>query len=199
MFRYDYIRFFEEKLRELANEASVLDVGGGHPFQKRLAKYKDWFSGKRFETLDASPAYKPTIVGDIHNLPLKEKSIDAILCLSVLEHLHDPSKAVAELHRVLKIGGKLLAYTHFVYPYHARSEIYDDYFRFTETAIRHLFRNFSHLEIKKQGGYFEAMMFFLPGQARLKFILQPIAYFLDKIFRMETRTTTAGFYIYAVK
>ena len=176
-----------------------MDAGGGNPFQKYMAKYKDWFSGVRYETLDISKKYSPTILGDIHSIPLEDKSVDGILCLSVLEHLHDPRSAVREMNRVLQDGGKLLAYTHFIYPYHARNGIYEDYYRFTETALCDLFKDFSNVEIKKQGGYFRSMMFFLPFQSKLKFFLEPVAYILDKIFKTEKRSTTAGFYIYCEK
>jgi len=196
---YDYKKFFEEKLKELAKEPDVLDIGGGHPFQKYMAPYEHWFSGVRYQTLDPAPEYKPTIVGDVHQLPLKDNSVSAILCNSVLEHLYNPTKAVKEIYRVLKPGGRLLLYTHFIYPYHARKGVYKDYYRFTEDAFGHLFGSFSKLEIKKHGGYFRALMFFLPFQSRLKFILEPIAYFLDKLLGSEKRNTTAGYYLYAIK
>ena len=196
---YDYQRFFEEKLKELAKEPDVLDIGGGHPFQKYMAPYKEWFKGVRYETLDPAPEYKPTIVGDVHKMPIKDASVSAILCNSVLEHLYDPARAVEEMYRVLKPGGKILLYTHFIYPYHARKGIYKDYFRFTEDAFHHLFAKFSRLELKKHGGYFRAMMFFMPLQSRLKPLLEPLMYFLDKLFKTERRSTTPGFYIYAVK
>lgn len=197
--KYDFIEFFEEKLKELAKCERVLDVGGGRPFQKRMAPYKAWFAGKKFETLDISPVYEPTIIGDVHAMQLPDESVDAILSLSVLEHLHDPAIAMKETHRVLRKGGKLLLYTHFIYPYHARTGIYKDYFRFTEEGLRHLFREFSNVELKKQGGYFRALGFFLPFQARLKWLWEPIAYFFDKVLRTEKRSTTPGYYIYAVK
>jgi len=197
--RYDYQKFFEEKLRELAKEKDVLDVGGGRPIQKYMAPYKSWFDEVKYQTLDVASEYSPTIVGDVHNLPLKDESVSAILCNSVLEHLHDPPRAVEEMRRVLKKGGKILIYTHFIYPYHARKGVYKDYFRFTEDAFGHMFGKFSHLEIKKQGGYFRALMFFMPFQARLRPLWEPIAYFLDKIFKTERKSTTAGYYLYAIK
>jgi SAM-dependent methyltransferase len=197
--KYDHVKFFEDKLKELAKCKCVLDAGGGHPFQKYMAKYKDWFDKTKYETLDISEKYSPTILGDIHSIPLEDKSIDGVLCLSVLEHLYDPKLAVKEMNRVLQDGGKLLAYTHFIYPYHARNGIYEDYYRFTETALKDLFKDFSKVEIKKQGGYFRSMMFFMPFQSKLKIVIEPIAYVLDKLFKTENRSTTAGFYIYCEK
>lgn len=196
---YDYAKFFEEKLRELAKEDFILDVGGGHPFQKGMAKYSHIFDGKNFKTLDVAMEYEPDIIGDIHNLPLGEGSVGAILCKSVLEHLENPQKAMDEIYRVLKPGGRVLAYTHFVYPYHGRAGIYKDYFRFTEDGIRNLFGKFKNVEVKKEGGYFRAICFFMPAQAHLKPLWELVAYALDKLFKTEKKSTTCGFYVYAEK
>src|SRR3989344_315667 len=196
---YDYDRFFEEKIKELAKENYIVDVGGGHPFQKRLAKYRDLFAGKKYLTMDSAPEYGPDVVGDAHGLPFQDSTVGAILSISVFEHLHDPKKAAEEVYRVLKPGGKLLLYTHFIYPYHARRGVYSDYFRFTDEGLTHLFKNFSRIELKKHGGFFRAMGFFLPFQAKLRPIWEPVAYFFDRLFKTGQRTTTAGYYIYCVK
>ena len=48
------------------------------------------------------------IKGDICNLPFKDASFDWILCNHVLEHIPNDTKAMHELFRVLKPGGKAL-------------------------------------------------------------------------------------------
>lgn len=197
--KYDYEKFFEEKIKEIAREKEILDVGGGSPFQKRMAEYRGLLEKSRYRTLDAAPEYNPSIVGDIHEMPVESGSVNAVICLSVLEHVSDPQRAAEEIKRILKLGGKALIYTHFIYPYHARPPAYSDNFRFTEDGLRRLFGGFSRLEIKKHGGYFLALMFFFPFQNRLKFVLEPFCYLLDKIFKTERRTTTAGYYLYAIK
>lgn len=197
--RYDYERFFEEKLRELALEPRVIDIGGGEPFQKGMRRFRHIFAQTLYQTVDSSSAYNPTFVGDAHNLPFADNEIPAILCNSVFEHLTDPRRAASEIHRVLRPGGKALVYTHFIYPYHARPGVYGDYFRFTDEGLRHLFREFSSVEIKKQGGYFHALMFFLPYQHRLKSVVRPVACILDAIFGRGRGTTVSGYYLYAVK
>lgn len=196
---YDWEKYFESKLKELAKEDAILDIGGGHPFQKRMGKYKHLFDGKKFETVDNSPVYNPTYLGDAHNLPVPDNSKTALLCLSVLEHLQDPKRAVEEMYRVLKKGGRALTYTHFIYPYHARPGVYGDFCRFTESQMKYLFRNFSYIEVRKQGGYFRAMGFFMPFQATLRPFWEPVAYFLDKLLKTERRSTTVGYYVYAIK
>src|SRR3989338_7587042 len=194
---YDYKCFFENKIKEIAKEDYIMDMGGAGAFQKGMLKYKSLFIGRKYQTLDRASEYNPNIVGDIQHLPIKNNKVNAIICNSVLEHLHSPHQAVNEIYRVLIKRGKFLGYTHFVYPYHARHNIYGDYYRFTEEALKYLFKRFEHIEIKKQGGIFRALMFFSPWQNKTRFIWEPMTYILDKLFKTERRTTTAGYYIYA--
>ena len=45
--------------------------------------------------------------GDIHCLPFKNNSYDAVICSEVLEHIENPEFAISELVRVLKPGAVL--------------------------------------------------------------------------------------------
>lgn len=45
---------------------------------------------------------------DLTDIPLESQSIDIAICSEVLEHIPDIQKAVNELYRVLKPGGKIL-------------------------------------------------------------------------------------------
>ena len=45
------------------------------------------------------------VKADITNLPFEDDSFDIIFCNHVLEHIPDDTKAMQELHRVLKKGG----------------------------------------------------------------------------------------------
>ena len=49
--------------------------------------------------------------GDVEklDLPIKRASLDAVLCLDVLEHMVDPWRVVRRLHALLKPGGVLVA------------------------------------------------------------------------------------------
>ena len=85
------------------------------------------------------------------------------------------------------------------YPYHARRGHYPDYWRFFDDTIHILCKDFSKVEFVKRGGYFKAMFFFLPLQHRLRFLIDPLAGFLDAICKTEARSTTSGYYIYAIK
>ena len=50
-------------------------------------------------------------VADVTALPFADASFDAIFCLHMLYHVTDQERAIAELHRVLKPGGRLVVTT----------------------------------------------------------------------------------------
>ncbi len=50
----------------------------------------------------------PVRKGDVYNLDVPDGSADVVLFLEVLEHLERPELALAEIHRILKPGGKLV-------------------------------------------------------------------------------------------
>lgn len=50
----------------------------------------------------------PDFISDITNSSIKDNSIDFILCYHVLEHIENDMKAMTELYRILKPGGKAL-------------------------------------------------------------------------------------------
>ena len=47
--------------------------------------------------------------GDAHQLPFEVNSFDVVYCRYVLEHVAKPDAVLAEMHRVLKPGGRALA------------------------------------------------------------------------------------------
>lgn len=194
-----YKKFIDQKIELISKNSFILDIGGGEPFQKWLKPYKDLFKNCDYKTMDVDPLSGADIIGDIHRIPCKDESVDAVICHSVLEHIRDPHQACREIHRVLKKGGMAFIHVPSVYPYHARKGSYPDYWRFFDDSFEVLLKDFSHIEIKKRGGYFTALSFFVPFQHRIRFILDPLAATLDFIFATEKRTTTAGYYIFVLK
>jgi len=61
---------------------------------------------------------------DIHQIPLKDNSIDVIFCNHVLEHVEDDKKALSEIKRVLRPGGWAILQVPFFYP--LPNETYED-------------------------------------------------------------------------
>jgi len=47
-------------------------------------------------------------LGDLAHLPFQDGEVDAVVANMVLHHAPEPAQAVAEIHRVLRPGGKLL-------------------------------------------------------------------------------------------
>ena len=73
-------------------------------------------------------------------LPIKSDVADLAFSTAVLEHVPDPSAALAAIHRCLKPGGKVFAFVPFMQPFHAAP---NDYTRWTRSGIRELFSQFT--------------------------------------------------------
>lgn len=48
------------------------------------------------------------VQGDAYKLPYPDNSADIVMCQTLLMHLVDPEKAIAEMIRVCKVGGKVV-------------------------------------------------------------------------------------------
>lgn len=107
------------RMAEKITPCRLLDIGvGGFPvidtelMKKGFAvtglEYSASLIGIAREILEKSALSMPLVLGDAQNLPFTEESFDACLCSETLEHLPDDRKAVLEIHRVLKAGGRLI-------------------------------------------------------------------------------------------
>jgi SAM-dependent methyltransferase len=102
-----------------------------------------------YSCLDISVFPDVDIVADIQNMKQVEAdSFDAIICTQVLEHVPNPFDAIDELYRILRPGGNLLITVPFLNNYHMEP---DDYWRFTEYALKHLLKKFSHCTVANHG------------------------------------------------
>ncbi|OGE80355.1 MAG: hypothetical protein A2826_02775 [Candidatus Doudnabacteria bacterium RIFCSPHIGHO2_01_FULL_43_23] len=190
--------FFVEKLRLISQRKKILDAGSSTPWRKEMAPYKKWFAHAEYETLDLDPASEVTYRADIQEMPLPNESYDAVICKAVLHIIPSPAQAVAEIHRVLKPGGLVLAYVPYIYPYHGQKGVCLDYWRFSKDGIRELFKNFHSLEVSPADGYFVTILNFFPIWTVRK-IIKPIAKFLDKVLDTKKRNNVSGYYVYGVK
>ncbi len=66
-----------------------------------------WYAGAdaRVVRLDIE-AESAQVLGDLQRLPVKDRSLDVVVCSHVLEHVPDDRRALAEIHRVLRPGGR---------------------------------------------------------------------------------------------
>lgn len=129
------IKWIESTLKKIPEGLTILDAGAGEcPFKKFCGHLKyiaqdfgqyhgDGEIGLQTGTWNNT---KLDIVSDIVSIPLPDRSLDAIMCTEVLEHIPDPLAAIKEFGRLLKPGGYLLitapfaSLTHFA-PYHFAS------------------------------------------------------------------------------
>lgn len=133
----DYHRLQIEKWiwdRREAMGPRIMDVGVDAPRRWLGAGYFTFGEGNE------------DVGGDITEIAFPEASIDTVICTEVLEHCADPWRAVRELRRVLKPGGRLFATSPFFWPWHGTVD-YRDYWRFTAQGWELLLRDFSSLKI----------------------------------------------------
>lgn len=92
---------------------------------------------------DIFPTRFTQFVADAHRIPLADGAVDGVVVQAVLEHVLDPWRVAAEIHRVLGPEGLVYADTPFLQPVHEGPY---DFTRFTESGHRWLFRDFALLE-----------------------------------------------------
>lgn len=198
--------FADEKIKKIFEEKKlIIDIGGGLRVAKernnRYDPKREWIrpylSKVDYKVMDPVPDFHPDIVGDIHDLPFEDNSVDAIICIAVLEHIENPFKAFEEMYRVLKKGGYCFIYVPFLYYYHAEVGYYNDFWRYTEDSLMHLSKEFEHVEIQKVRWPFETWIY-LSKLGRIK-ILNTCARWLDVTFKKQKSKQTSGHHLFLVK
>lgn len=186
--------FFDKKIKLIAKKKVILDVGGAQPFQKGLKGYEKYFTKSQFITVDFNYIYQPSITADIHSLPIKDNTIDGLICKAVLEHVYNPFEVVAEMYRVAKKNAVILVYVPFLYAYHGNN-LYKDYFRYTHDGLEELFKDWRDVELQYIRGYCETVLLQMPGSFRNYFV--PLARKLDTF--IKTQRHVSGYYLFARK
>lgn len=200
--------FFRERVtRILSEKKSIVDIGGGFRIDptrnNRADPQNAWITemirsrGINYKVLDYVDRYHPDIVGDVQDLPFEDNSQEAIVCLSVLEHVENPIKAATELYRTLGPGGLCLVYVPFLYYYHAEKGYYGDYWRFTEDGLRFIFKPFKTFEISHVRGPIEMLIHLSPlGRSS---VMCNIGYLLDNFTGKLSSKQTAGYFVFLEK
>ena len=129
---YDFINSlttlgFDKSWRKQAadklNPGSVLDLGSGTGSSYSDLKNFDVTALDPDEQMLSLNNFEKKIVGKGEELPFNENSFDNVLCCFVWRNVDDTEKALSEVYRVLKPGGKFIlldmttvSYTHLTLP-----------------------------------------------------------------------------------
>lgn len=134
---YNLVAFFVGKrsstvIRALPENAIIFNIGSG---AKRVAP--------TVINVDLAAERYVDVVASAYNLPFADRCADFVISESLLEHLEDPARAVAEMHRVLKPGGGIYILTPFMLGFHSSP---NDYYRWTIPGLELLMRDFTRQE-----------------------------------------------------
>lgn len=145
IFRHYQNLFLERYGREITGE--VIEIGGEKAYRHERHFPK-------------STGYRCTNIAREHDehldatrMHLADASVDAFVCVSVLEHIFDLHAAVQEITRTLKPGGKLLLVVPFGFPHH--DEV--DYWRLSADAYPKLLNQFRIDAFVHLGGMFSTI------------------------------------------
>lgn len=178
----------------------VLTVGAGGEVGALLAGHarRNGFSVTSF---DIDEKYGPDILGDICAHDFGGRTFDVIVLSEVLEHVHSPHLAIANIRAALREGGRLILTVPFLFPIHERPH---DYYRYTRYGLEYLLRDFRDVRIGERNTWAEAInalaprmvvdknrrarmvapLFVLAAFAKLPFVL-----LLGRLVRTDLMTT----------
>ena len=106
--------------------------------------------GNNVSNIDLYPYRGVSLVADILQLPLRDNSVDCIVCDTVIEHVNSPEVLIKEIQRVLVPGGKAYITAPFLYPFHDSPS---DFMRWTKAGfVKLLGENFKLLRSGVRAG-----------------------------------------------
>jgi ubiquinone/menaquinone biosynthesis C-methylase UbiE len=140
-------------------DGKVLDVGAGEsPWREWLLPAAEYcgIDVANAEEFGMHPPPQGVTYYDGIEIPFKDSSFNAAICIEVLEHVKDPDVLIAEIARCLKSDATLLL----TVPWSARRHhIPYDYHRFTRERLLHLLEahGFKGVEITERGSDISAI------------------------------------------
>ncbi|MCA9408815.1 MAG: class I SAM-dependent methyltransferase [Candidatus Omnitrophica bacterium] len=192
-------QFRLNKIREIFQTCSnILDFANDSRGLTQLLS--EDLKGKTKRSIDINDYDRPDILADICNLNMiDDQSIDGIVCSGVLQCVYNPFKAVEELHRILKPGGKLFVYLSWIYRYSGATDgTFHDYYRFSKDGARYLFRNFNNIEISPIRGR-KAAILNLTKTFRKRGAFQKIFRNIINKFDDYSELNPSGFNVFLIK
>lgn len=166
--------------------------------------------------LDIQSGCNVDMVASADDIPLPDCCVDLIVSQEVLEHVPNPSAALAEIYRVLKPGGCIYLQIPWVIGYHGCPK---DFWRFSIDGITQLvkdsgfsienlditvgpFTGFYRIAVEASGifGSLFSSLFYKPFKLFAAIILSPLK-LLDMLsFRsQQSHRLAGGFFVVAIK
>jgi SAM-dependent methyltransferase len=189
-------RLLEHRLQSILGRLDFDETGGPRLLDfGGVGRYRHWLPPGRLVKLDLDPNHKPDVVGRAEAAPLRDGSFDLILSTEMLEHCPEPARVADESHRLLRKGGTVVLTTPFIYIVHGWPE---DYYRYTASGLKHLFRRFETVETHGYGNRFVVLYDLLFGFA--PFVSSWVNPVIGTFFREAISSTCpAGHILVAVK
>ena len=168
-------------------QGKVLDIGCGQsPYKHLLTSQTTQYYGVDIEEANQRFDYKNSriIHFDGQNIPFNDSFMDGFICTEVLEHIQEPEKFIAEIYRVLKLGGIGIVTVPWSARYHY---IPYDYYRYTPSTLNRLFQDFSSIKIVPRGTDITVIVskmivvYFRDLQSPKKFIPWLLKFLLDLV------------------
>ena len=126
----------EQELKQVDRYVSgrVLNAGCG---SRDIWPIVSGFGGAELVNYDIESTIPGAVLGSLLEIPFPSDSFDSIICNAVLEHVPEVDRVMAELVRVLKPGGYLIAGVPYLQPYHLNPT---DFRRYTRDGLEELGR-----------------------------------------------------------
>ena len=135
-------RDFKTHLPKLTG--SVLDIGCGQkPYLPLMGSVREYVGADVVSGPTVDVVFTPN-----QPLPLPDERFDAVLITQVMEFVDRPHALVAEIRRVLKPNGIVIATFPFIFQEHGPFDLV----RYSGNAVQGVFAGFSPLHVKRQGG-----------------------------------------------
>ncbi|GIV33725.1 MAG: hypothetical protein KatS3mg031_1260 [Chitinophagales bacterium] len=134
----DIYRFINEEFHgRFWENPRMVEFGGSNTLIKAIFNHPGYEIAPNYPEVDLT-----------HLVNYADNSYDFVVLDQVLEHVHNPVKALHEVHRILRKGGWLICTTPFLIQIHNYPS---DYWRFSKEGMKQLLHAFSHVEVKSWG------------------------------------------------
>lgn len=112
----------------------TLDIGcGTKPYRNLFSSSEYW--GLEIDTPENREKKNADFFYDGKTFPFDENKFDSLIANQVFEHVFNPDEFLSEMHRILKVGGKVLITVPFVWDEHEQPYDFARYSSFGLKAI----------------------------------------------------------------